>query len=298
MPFSILTGDPAVKAVFINIFGGYSALRYELATGVVAAASDLRHQGADRGPHGGHQRGGGSAGSYLIPDLISPWRRMLDARKGRRSWPTAKARDERTRQMGHASARTGIYRQEATFHSEQSIAYGTKIVGGVTPGKGGTQASRPARSSTPWRGRKGHRRERLAHFRTAALRGRRHHGSGRRRHPPGCLHHRRHSRCSTWCAWEFLKEQRNAPHRTQLPRHHFARQMQNRNHARHHPQGRQRRRRQPQRHAHLRSRRPAHAARHRPIHLHRHRRRSHHRHHFPGCASSCSTTIPKPTPSS
>ena len=42
----------------------------------------------------------------------------------------------------------GFTGSQGTFHSEQAIAYGTRMVGGVTPGKGGTRRlTRPMQSS-------------------------------------------------------------------------------------------------------------------------------------------------------
>ena len=78
----------------------------------------------------------------------------------------------------------GLTGREGTFHAKQAAAYGTTVVGGVTPGKGGTTHEGWPVFDTVARCRQGDRRQRVGDLRAAAVCGRRRDGSGRRRASP------------------------------------------------------------------------------------------------------------------
>ena len=56
----------------------------------------------------------------------------------------------------------GMTGETGTFHTEQALAYGTQMVGGVTPGKGGTTHIGLPVFDTVARGGRGDRRDRAA----------------------------------------------------------------------------------------------------------------------------------------
>ncbi len=85
----------------------------------------------------------------------------------------------------------GITGREGLFHTEQMVAYGTNVVGGVTPGKGGQWAAGVPVFDTVTEGGQRDRGQHLDHLRAGPLCARRDPGSGRRRHQADRLHHRR-----------------------------------------------------------------------------------------------------------
>ena len=146
----------------------------------------------------------------------------------------------------------GITGAQGTFHTEQSIAYGTRVVAGVTPGKGGsrhlylpvydrvadaveaTGADASAIYVPPE-----HAADAMLeaiHAGIEVVGGVRHRGS------PGARHGARQA-----CARRILHH----PHRAEHPRHHHPRRMPDRHHAGAHPPPRAHRHRLALGHPHL-----------------------------------------------
>ena len=170
--FKIITSDPKVKGILVNIFGGIMSCDV-IAEGVVAAVKEVglkvplvvRLEGTNV-----------ELGKKIIAesklnvtsadDLDDAAQKIVAAVKKARVMSILI--DKNTKVICQ-----GFTGKNGTFHSEQAIAYGTKMVGGTSPGKGGTTHLGLPVFDTVAEAKREDRRRRERDLRAAARRGRR-----------------------------------------------------------------------------------------------------------------------------
>ena len=166
------------------------------------------------------------------------------------------------RQDRRACIVQGLTGREGTFHAKQAAAYGTTVVGGVTPGKGGTTHEGwpifdTVQDAVKETGANASVIFVPPPFAADAIMEAADAGHRARR-----LHHRGHPDARHDARDDVPQgAPGDAAGRPELSRPHLAGQGQGRHHPRQHLQGRPHRHRVEERHAHLRSDPPADAAR-------------------------------------
>ena len=157
--FKLILSSDKVQAILVNIFGGI--VRCDLiAEGIIAAVKEVglkipvvvRLQGTN--VEKGRELLANSGLAITPADDLNDAAQKAVARsrppERRQAAPddaAAKFEDRSMSVLVNKNTKVicqGFTGQQGTFHSEQALDYGTKIVGGVTPGKGGSRAHRPA----------------------------------------------------------------------------------------------------------------------------------------------------------